>query len=122
MEYSNTLRWFSELAEDCSAESCLSYCLPAIASLKQRLKDSSITVDRVPQLAFAAAAIAFYKYSLTNGFPDVAYLKAGDITVRRSKAEYGESLRTLLSVALTDAAPYLKTAVKLKSIGGGGDA
>lgn len=122
MEYSNTLRWFFELTETDSADDALRYCLPALKSIKARLKDPLLSVDSVPELCFAAAVLAYYRYSLTRGFPDFSYFKAGDVTVRRSKAEYVETLKDLLAVALSDAMPYLKTAVKLKSIGGGGNA
>ena len=119
MKYINTLRWFSELSQVGSAETGMRYCMPAVKSLEVRLKNAKLCIDDVPELCFAAAVIAFYRYSLTAGFPDFSYLRAGDVTLRRNKEDYHETLDKLLAVAISDAMPYLKTSVKIKCIGGG---
>lgn len=113
----NTLDWFKELTHVTEANTALKYCMPAINSLQRRVRNDNIIVDNVPELYFAAAVLAYYRFSLTDDFIRYSSFKAGDVRLNMQPEKFKAALTELLNVALSDASPYLKTGVKFKSIG-----
>jgi len=113
----NTLNWFRELSHVTEADTALKFCIPVINSLQQKVRNDSIIVDEVPELYFAAAVMAYYRFSLTDEFSAYSSFKAGDVRLTMEPDKAKASIRELLSLSLSDAAPYLKTGVKFKSIG-----
>ncbi len=114
----NTLSWFRELSHVTDADTALKYCLPAINSLQTRVRNDSIIVDNIPELYFAAAVLAYYRFSLTEEFTRYSTFKAGDVRLDMEPDKFKATLTELLNISLSDAAPYLKTGVKFKSVGG----
>lgn len=114
----NTIDWFRELSHINEAEVALKYCIPAINSLQSRVRNDSTIVDNVPELYFAAAVLAYYRFSLTEDFARYSTFKAGDVRLDMEPEKFNATIKELLSISLSDAAPYLKTGVRFKSIGG----
>ena len=71
----HTLDWFRELSHVTEADTALKYCIPAITSLQRRVRNDNIIVDDVPELYFAAAVLAYYRFSLTDDFIRIPVLK-----------------------------------------------
>ncbi len=114
----NTLNWFRELSHVDDADTGLKYCVPAINSLQSRVRNSNMIVDNIPELYFAAAVLAYYRFSITDEFTHYSTFKAGDVRLDMEPEKFKATLTELLNLSLSDAAPYLKTGVKFKSIGG----
>ena len=112
----HTLDWFRELSHVTEAKTALKYCIPAITSLQRRVRNDNIIVDDVPELYFAAAVLAYYRFSLTDDFIRYSSFKAGDVRLNMQPEKFKTTITELLSVALSDATPYLKTGVRFKSI------
>ncbi len=113
----NTLNWFRELSHVTDADTSLNFCLPAINSIQQKVRNDNIIVDEVPELYFAAAVLAYYRFSLTDEFSNYSSFKAGDVRLNMEPQKRKASIIELLNLSLSDASPYLKTGVKFKSIG-----
>lgn len=118
MQTRNTLSWFKELSHVTDADTALKYCVPAINSLQARVKNDNIIVDHIPELYFAAAVLAYYRFSLTEEFARYSTFKAGDIRLDMEPEKFKATIKELLNISLADASPFLKTGVKFKSIGG----
>ncbi len=112
----NTLEWFRELSRVTDADICLKYCLPAVNSLQSRVRNNQIVVDNIPELYFAAAVLAYYRFSITDEFARYSTFKAGDIRMNMEPEKFRATISELLKVALSDASPYLKTGIRFKSI------
>ena len=113
----NTLDWFKELSHVTEANTALKYCIPAITSLQRRVRNDNIIVDEIPELYFAAAVLAYYRFSLTDDFTKYSSFKAGDVRLNMQPEKFKSAIVELLNVSLSDAAPYLKTGVRFKSVG-----
>lgn len=113
----NTCDYFLQLSGENDPNVCLKYCQPAIRTLTSKLKDKSIVVDDVPELYTAAACLAFYKYILADKNNSYSSIKAGELVVGLSPAEQKACAMELLTMTLSEAAPYLKTSVVFKSTG-----
>lgn len=112
----NTLDWFKELSHIDDPNVAYKYCLPAINSLQSRLRNRETVIDEVPELYFAAAVLAYHRLSVTDEFLTSAGFSAGDVRLNMKPEVFRETLSELLKVAMSDAAPYLKTGVKFKAI------
>ena len=119
MPYTNTLYWFSQLAKEDEPSVALSYCMPAVRLLTSKLKDKTVVVDNEPSLCFAAAVIGYYKYSLTDEFSKYSKIRAGDLTLDMPLKEFRSFIKELLSVALEEAKPFLRSGTVFKSVMGG---
>lgn len=119
MPYTNTLYWFGQLAKVEEPSIALSYCLPAVRLINSKLKDKTVVVDNEPSLCFAAAVIGYYKYSLTEEFARYSTIRAGDLTLNMPLKEFRSFIKELLSVALEEARPYLRSGAVFKSVLGG---
>lgn len=113
----NTLDWFSELSQISDPNIAYKYCLPAVKSLQAKVKKQDTVVDEVPELYFAAAVLAYYRLSVTDEFLTCSSFKAGDVRLNMKPDILRHTLQELLSIALSDALPYLKSGVKFKAIG-----
>ena len=90
---------------DDERDELLSLCRTAVETILPRLKESADPDD--PRLLQAAAGVAYYSYMLRKSAADadMAYFKAGDVTVRRmgdAAVKRAESVRDALMLpALT---------------------
>lgn len=95
------------------------FCKPAVETIQNRVKDPEIIVDEVYDLCLAAACLAFYRAALSDDLFKYSSFKAGNVSVNYSNQEVKDNSLRMLTMALEEAKPYLKTGVIFKSVGGG---
>jgi len=115
----NTIDWFMFISGITDIELAIKHCVPAVDSLQVQVISQKFKVDKIPQLYYAAASLAFYHYTLGDNAPAPIYFDAGDVTVRMSERDKNENAKALLESALLAARPFLKSGKIFKSIGGG---
>ncbi len=117
-DYSNTLDWFRFLTGIEDIEACLKHCLPACVSIQAQVLTPKYRVNAIPQLYYAAAALAFYHYCLSRKEADPKTIDAGDLTIRMEPQKLTAHAKELLDNAFAAARPFLKSGAVFKSIGG----
>lgn len=117
--YKNTLELFKCLSKIDSIDRCLLFCKPAVDTIQSRVKDPDIIVNDVHDLYFAAACLAFYRAALSDDLFKYSSFKAGSVSVNYSNQEVKDNSIRMLTMALEEAKPYLKTGTVFKSMGGG---
>ncbi len=72
------------------------FCVNAVYQLRKELRSETLESDNGGRLNTAAAALAFYKFSLTlSSVDDAQYFKAGDITIHKDTSKRLECAKTL---------------------------
>ncbi len=76
-------------------------CESAISALLARVKPSADPQKWENGLIYAAACLAFYRYTLSRGCDNVAVYKAGDVNIQNRPDGARQSAKELLNDALS---------------------
>ena len=114
----NTVSWFRDLSHTDDTCTAMKYCRPAARILKRRLRSEEYNIDEIDELSYAAAAMAYARYVMTDDCGQYSDLKTGDITISYDTDGQLSRAQRLLQQALLQAAPYLRAGIRFKSIGG----
>lgn len=76
-------------------------CETAVSSLLPRVKANADPAKWEQGLIYAAACIAFYRYTLSRGCDNVAVYKAGDVNIQNRPDGARQSAKELLCDALS---------------------
>lgn len=99
---------FSSLSGE-NAEDYMEICLAAGQSIGTRLRKGINIAKREPELIYAAACLAFYRYCLAEQSEGVSSYKAGDINVTNSPQHGIAAARELLHDAMKSISDCLKS-------------
>lgn len=110
------LRLFCSLSGEEDTALYASLCSAAVDTLLLKVKPSASRLRFEQPLCYAAACLAFYRYTLAQSSDIMTDCKAGDITVRVDPAAARESARELLSDALAALDGCLKTRFSFRII------
>ena len=118
IDLKNTVSWFRDLSH--TDDTCLAvkYCMPAARILKRRLRSEEYNIDEIDELSYAAAVMAYARYVMTDDIGQYTNLKTGNITVSYDTDGQAARAQKLLQQALLQAAPYLRSGIRFKSVGG----
>lgn len=98
---------FGTLAGETDVSEGWLFCRSAVSTLTEWLDGSKALADNDFSICYAAAATAFYRYSLKS-VKDDTDIKAGDITIKETPSSKLSFAETLMCDSLNAIEPLLK--------------
>ncbi len=99
---------FSVLSGEADNATYSALCESAVFTLLSRVKPSAPREKWENGLIYAAACLAFYRYTLSRGCDNVSVYKAGDVNIQNRPDGARESAKELLRDALISVDGCLK--------------